>query len=224
VKVYSGIAPPPALLDAMAAEGKIHSSKSDARNPRPSDNGDIPPPKPQRPSTDAPVPSPAAAAQPEEGYDDAPPSYEDAMADGIGPVDGPRREYNPPNASAERRPPGGPVTDVKAPVDSMRDHDAFHGHRSSRESSESLDMLPTTPGSRPESRGDSLLDEPGATHTPLEQPPKGEHFATPGAQQQQRPGIGQQDQPSLSRPNIRTGVPSRRPVPGSRGPSGASQS
>ena len=26
--------------------------------------------------------------------DEAPPSYEDAMADDLGPVDGPRREYN----------------------------------------------------------------------------------------------------------------------------------
>lgn len=35
--------------------------------------------------------------------DDAPPSYEDAIAEDIGPVDGPRRDYNqpdvPPNAS-----------------------------------------------------------------------------------------------------------------------------
>jgi len=37
------------------------------------------------------------------GDDDAPPSYEDAMAEDVGPVDGPRREYNQPDV-----PPGAP--------------------------------------------------------------------------------------------------------------------
>jgi len=35
--------------------------------------------------------------------DDAPPSYEDAIAEDIGPVDGPRRDYNQPDV-----PPGAP--------------------------------------------------------------------------------------------------------------------
>ncbi|QSS61974.1 hypothetical protein I7I51_04151, partial [Histoplasma capsulatum] len=51
---------------------------------------DDPPPKPPRPEV-APTVPPV-----QDEYDDAPPSYEDAMADALGPVDGPRREYNPP--------------------------------------------------------------------------------------------------------------------------------
>lgn len=225
VKVYSGVAPPPALLEAMAAEGKIRPKVKPSQKPHISTNEDIPPPTPQRP---APVPGPASnpavAAQPDETYDEAPPSYEDAMAEGIGPVDGPRREYNPPNVSAATRPSGGPVTDVKTPVDSLRDNDSFYTHgRSSRESSESVDMLPTTPGSRPESMVETLLDEPG--HTGQTQPASVEQYPqTVKHDPQQQPGAIQLNQPGPSRPDIRTfntGVPNRRPVPGQRRASGA---
>ncbi|TAQ90922.1 hypothetical protein B7494_g818 [Chlorociboria aeruginascens] len=75
VDIYSGIKPPEALLSAMATSH---------------------PPVPTRPT--APPMDPAyppqlgtpAAAQ----VEDAPPSYEDAMAEDITPADGPRREYS----------------------------------------------------------------------------------------------------------------------------------
>ncbi|KAI9825674.1 MAG: hypothetical protein M1832_001018 [Thelocarpon impressellum] len=79
VKVYSGIAPPRALLDAIAAQKETPPSL-DALPPRPTTQTPTSP-------TQAPSYTPAA------GADDAPPSYEDAMAEDIGPVDGRRRDY-----------------------------------------------------------------------------------------------------------------------------------
>ncbi|KAI4208281.1 MAG: hypothetical protein LQ346_000161 [Caloplaca aetnensis] len=96
VQVYSGIAPPEALVQAMASQ--------------------VPPRQPPRPHTfptaSGLLPhSPASASstglqqpgrQPHQTGqthpvdpfpDDVPPSYEDAVADGIGPVDGPRGVY-----------------------------------------------------------------------------------------------------------------------------------
>jgi hypothetical protein len=83
VTVYSGIEPPAALLEAMST--------------RPSR-----PPVPARPSsmsaaarpTHDPLYPPQLATPGAAPPDDAPPSYEDAMADDIGPVDGPRRDYS----------------------------------------------------------------------------------------------------------------------------------
>lgn len=91
VEVYSGISPPAALLDAMAAQPAIPA--------RPTSS--VPVPVQARPPThDALYPpqlgTPAAAA-----VEDAPPSYEDAMADEISPADGPRMYSG--------------VTDVNAP-------------------------------------------------------------------------------------------------------------
>ena len=93
VQVYSGIAPPPALLAAM----------SDQASRPPTQN--IPPSTPSRPSNliDGGLPE-YTQAQPTQTTDhiepspedippDAPPSYEDAIADNMGPIDGPRREY-----------------------------------------------------------------------------------------------------------------------------------
>lgn len=69
------------------------------------------PPVPVRPSTTQPPPTSVQAADPlyppqlgtpGATVTDAPPSYEDAMADDIAPADGPRREYSG-------------VTDVNAP-------------------------------------------------------------------------------------------------------------
>ncbi|KAL9633452.1 MAG: hypothetical protein Q9164_004694 [Protoblastenia rupestris] len=92
VQVYSGIAPPPALLAAMSN-----------RPPRPTSQG-VPPPIPSRPSAPGgglPTYSHAPPTQttdhiepsPSDIPPDAPPSYEDAIADNMGPIDGPRREY-----------------------------------------------------------------------------------------------------------------------------------
>ena len=98
VTINSGITPPAALLDAMAS--------------RPTPN---PPSTPFRPpahtnpsaSTVRPTPThdplyPPQLAPGQQGGEDAPPSYEDAMADQVGVVDGGRREYSG-------------ITDVNAP-------------------------------------------------------------------------------------------------------------
>ena len=93
VQVFSGIKPPDELLRRLAA------SKNSTRPEHPA----------PRPTTQAPVPAPAAAAAPayrppvedqalQDVYNDPPPSYEDAMADNILPVGGPRAGYRPPMA------------------------------------------------------------------------------------------------------------------------------
>ncbi|EGE00151.1 hypothetical protein TESG_07472 [Trichophyton tonsurans CBS 112818] len=118
VQVYSGIAPPQALLDAMNGQpskgpipapvqtpvfgfgpGPSHIPPSQPMagpGPGPSPipmNPNIPPPQPPRPS-------PANHPVLMENFEEAPPpSYEDAMADALAPVDGPRHEYNPLAAS-----------------------------------------------------------------------------------------------------------------------------
>lgn len=242
MNVYSGIAPPPALLEAMAAEGKIQQAKPKPP-PRPPAGEDVPPPMPARPAA-APAPAPPASipavlAQEDESPGDAPPSYEDAMAEGIGPIDGPRPEYNPPNTSADRG-LSGSVTDAKNPVDSMRDEKAYSNQsRLSRASSESVDMLPTTPGSRPESLADeSWIQEPGASTTqpqPSFPHHKGSDLSEQSSQYggspqpQPQPGSGADQRsppgrPGLSIRTFSTGVPNRRPVPGNPGSGGASQS
>ena len=82
VHVYSGIRPPQAVLDAMSHPG-------------------FPQPAPQSHSIPQ---SPSTSIRPPVSFDpipndlptDAPPSYEDAIADDLGPIDGPRREYSQP--------------------------------------------------------------------------------------------------------------------------------
>ncbi|KAL8812992.1 MAG: hypothetical protein Q9200_000619 [Gallowayella weberi] len=98
VSVYSGIAPPAALLQAMAG---IPSTAS----PSTSNISAVHPPPSKLPSSAEPHPiildpqnshHPIATGQTHpEGLaeDDAPPTYEEAVADGIGPVQGARREY-----------------------------------------------------------------------------------------------------------------------------------
>lgn len=113
VKVFSGIEPPQALLHAMASAKPTLPQ----RKPVPG-SAAIPPLK-----TGGPVMNAAAAAPPYqtpmtpvdggsaghgpapqgqyssghvENYEDAPPSYEDAVAQDMPAVDGPRRDYAPP--------------------------------------------------------------------------------------------------------------------------------
>ena len=76
VQVYSGIRPPQALLDATYSLPQPHVSL----------------PSPATPSRPTPVFAPPPSDIPLE----APPSYEDAIADDLGPIDGPRREYSQP--------------------------------------------------------------------------------------------------------------------------------
>lgn len=56
--------------------------------------------------------------------DDAPPSYEDAMAEDIDPVDGPRREYN---SQSTYNQPGMPTLEEIGPVDGRRPDDTPSG-------------------------------------------------------------------------------------------------
>ncbi|OOQ87381.1 arrestin (or S-antigen), N-terminal domain protein [Penicillium brasilianum] len=219
VKVYSGIAPPQALLDAMAAAApQLSPSKPTSKPSWPTSDEISRPPMPPRPST-GPVPADAGAV-----YDDAPPSYEDAMAENLSPVDGPRREYHPPAASSSRRTVE-PGTDAKSPVrtGNIRDDGpAAEGSwappsREGRSSSESFDMLPTTPpeshsGSPPASpvrRSQSMMKVP-RNQASEESPPQYQ----PVTETQLQPPNAVERRPS--RNNLRPmnlGVPTRKPVP-----------
>jgi len=106
VDLYSGVKPPPALLAEMArrADSSLSNVRPSPRpNPRPgsfppsSASSSQPPPftPSSRPSSSSTAFAPPSTAIP----DEAPPSYEDALAEDLAPVDGPRREYNQPQAS-----------------------------------------------------------------------------------------------------------------------------
>jgi hypothetical protein len=108
VKVYSGIKPPPALLKAIATSHQRLRMPMDSSS-KPSSIGNHPPAprtpsSPSTPSYEQHSPRVGTFAPSQQAFpnDDAPPSYEDTMADEIGPVDGPRRDYNIPS-QAERR-------------------------------------------------------------------------------------------------------------------------
>lgn len=217
VKVYSGIAPPQALLDAIAAAALQPSpSKPKPRPTWPGGDGGDRPPMPPRPETGGPVPANSSAE-----YDDAPPSYEDTMAENLSPVDGPRREYHPPDASTAES-----GADAKSPVQTGKvreDGSAAEGFaafrsRERRSSSESFDMLPTTPpesnsGSPPASpvrRSQSTMKVP-RDRVDEESPPQYQPVAE---SQLQAPSTVER---RPSRNNLRPmnlGVPTRKPVPG----------
>jgi hypothetical protein len=105
VMVYSGIAPPEKLLRAMANSSHLQPTASPLV-PRPKPSSDIP----QAPQTPIETPTtplseinfgPAqtGSSNHDQQYDlpdEAPPSYEDAIADELAPVDGPRRDYQVP--------------------------------------------------------------------------------------------------------------------------------
>lgn len=107
VQVFSGIAPPKALLSAMAASRRPTSLNAATAKPnpnvRPHSFTHSMPPTPTTPTYSSIPPQQGQYGVPMSANDDAPPSYEDAIAEDIGPVDGPRRDYNqpdvPPNAS-----------------------------------------------------------------------------------------------------------------------------
>ena len=214
VKVFSGIAPPQALLDAMAA-ASLQPAKLNPQLNIPAETENTRPPMPPGPIGE-PVPVNSGDV-----YDDAPPSYEDAMADHLSPVDGPRREYHPPDASQ----PMESGTDAKSAAQQgkvLEDGPAAEGssapRRDNRSSSESFDMLPTTP---PESQSGS--PPPSPVHRPgsmMKIPRNPEHDESPP---QYEPVSGSQGtsqarrQPSGSNSRrMNLGVPNRKPVPGSR--------
>jgi hypothetical protein len=78
VEVFSGIKPPPELL-------KRTETNPPKRKPVPSEVS----PAYAGPATGLP-------AQSAPGHEDAPPSYEDVIAENVPPVDGPRPGYRPP--------------------------------------------------------------------------------------------------------------------------------
>ena len=94
VQIYSGIAPPEALLARMNSQPSFLQGQQS--NPGLSASPQSSTPRPPQTHT-------APLLQPQQGQfspppptfpGEAPPSYEDAIADGIGPVDGPRRAYD----------------------------------------------------------------------------------------------------------------------------------
>ncbi|RMZ76393.1 hypothetical protein DV737_g4866, partial [Chaetothyriales sp. CBS 132003] len=100
VKVYSGIRPPPELLGRIASQPQRQHAA--AIFPRPSqqipNNGNHPDPDmsstPIHDHSGQPVLT-GSQLPPQLGIpDEAPPSYEDAMAEDLAPVDGPRPHYN----------------------------------------------------------------------------------------------------------------------------------
>jgi hypothetical protein len=220
VRVYSGIAPPQALLDAMAASGQVKQAKptkpTKPQKPEPAQGTGDRPPIPPRPA----APSEPAAAE-ENPDDEAPPSYEDAMAEVIGPVDGPRREYNPPDAA----PSGGtiePGADTKPSVHPGKDPEsAPYTNPENNSSSESFDMLPSTP---PETQSNSPPMSPVARQPSTLKTSRGEDNP-PQYQSALEPQlhVGHNPERRPSRPEPRPtnlGVPSRKPVPGSPGSRG----
>ncbi|EXJ70693.1 uncharacterized protein A1O5_05683 [Cladophialophora psammophila CBS 110553] len=114
VLVYSGIAPPPQLLKAMANNPRPQPSPLHLSPPRPTEMNDMslrpetPSGTPTTPLSEInSYPAQVGSYSPHEQSgipDDAPPSYEDAMAEDIAPVDGPRREYHVPSEPVAQRP------------------------------------------------------------------------------------------------------------------------
>ena len=104
VQIYSGIAPPQALLDQMSNRpAAIPTYIASNLHPAGSTNG--PPPQPPRPPIQT-GPSDHIEPSPGDIPDEAPPSYEDAMADDLGPIDGPRRDYHQQSSQT-------PIGDIK---------------------------------------------------------------------------------------------------------------
>lgn len=204
VTIYSGIAPPAALLKAMSVKGP----KGSTQPVGPME----PPPMPPRPT---PAPTPAYDAESGE-HEDAPPSYEDAMADEIGPVDGPRREYNTPDVLSGQ---SGPGADVNSPARSG-DKDTerlFPDSGPWGHSTDSFGKYSDTPPDspmRPQVSGESQDSGNWGAQMPPEKQP-------PGDQQQQPPPLptsSPAEQPrrtDFRTLNVNMGVPNRKPVPNS---------
>lgn len=106
VQVYSGIKPSPALLAEMARRGGLPSTYLTLQPGLSPDRPGFAQPSSQPPSpVSFPAPSPSGpsgfqqVSHPAEHPSEAPPpSYEDAMAEDLAPVDGPRRGYDQPDS------------------------------------------------------------------------------------------------------------------------------
>ena len=104
VTVYSGIPPPQALLAEMARRPtSLHpnarrQSYANAKPPSFSIPSSQSPSPGRVPNVDLPRPSSwhHAATPNDNAQEEPPPSYEDAMAEDLAPVDGPRRNYEQP--------------------------------------------------------------------------------------------------------------------------------
>lgn len=222
VKVYSGIAPPPELLAAIDAGRRARQQNATRPETAKFDvhNDEQPPPTPERPPRD---PNSALAPALEiaelEAPTDAPPSYEDAIADQFAPIEGPRHAFNGAAVSPQSS-HASAAGDIKTPVDSAsqctkNDNDP-PPRTPSRSSEESIDMLPQTPGSRPESLVDSLIEE----DPPASMLDAGRQASTTAQTQPEELIVhGGQSSHATSNPSrsprpFNTGVPRRRPVPG----------
>ncbi|KAL4901788.1 hypothetical protein BDW74DRAFT_159532 [Aspergillus multicolor] len=208
VRVYSGITPPPALLEAMAANTQDKPKRPVHTPSWPQPQETERPPMPPRPT----VPPPAV--NPDDFHDDAPPSYEDAMAETLSPLEGPRREYYPPDASSSRSSVE-PGADARSPVgDGPKTSGGIYSNQGANSSSESFDMLPSTP---PESRSGSPLGSPVARQqsvlkihkSPLPMEDSPPQYQLVAESPQPTPA---QESPRPPRP-MNLGVPSRKPVP-----------
>ncbi|KAL4945936.1 hypothetical protein BDV06DRAFT_183659 [Aspergillus oleicola] len=213
VRVYSGITPPPALLEAMAAKPD-NKPKMPTHTPSwPREEDTDRPPMPPRPTV-APPP-----INPEDVQDEAPPSYEDAMAETLSPLEGPRREYYPPDASSSRSPVEARTgADAKPSVGDgpKSPGSAMYSNQEANSSSESFDMLPSSP---PESRSGSPLGSPVARQqsvlkihkAPLLMEDSPPQYQLVAENPQSPPAQEQEAQRPSRRMNL--GVPSRKPVP-----------
>jgi hypothetical protein len=95
VEVFSGIKPPKVLIDRMASKTGIPSKlASDA--PSASGQAPVAAAGPSSATPSQPPPGAPLSGQGIPGFEEAPPSYEDAIAQDMPPIDGPRRDYAPP--------------------------------------------------------------------------------------------------------------------------------
>ena len=105
LRIFSGIAPPPALLAAMARHSTPGSKLSVNTSLRPNQASwhAETPLTPSYVTTPPQLGEHVPSTSSEFEADSAPPSYEDAMAEDVGPVDGHRRDYSTPNVLPEAR-------------------------------------------------------------------------------------------------------------------------
>ncbi|KAL4878289.1 hypothetical protein BJY04DRAFT_196205 [Aspergillus karnatakaensis] len=205
VRVYSGITPPPALLEAMATNTPVKPKPPTHTPSWPRQDDSERPPMPPRPAA-------PPAFNPDEGLDDAPPSYEDAMAESLSPLDGPRREYYPPDASSSRSSVDSGADAKPSVGEAPKPSNPIYSNHGANSSSESFDMLPSTP---PESRSGSPLGAPARHQSILkvQRSPNPMEESPPQYQpveESSRPAHGQERRPSR---RMNLGVPNRKPVP-----------